>query len=159
VRESGSPNVSEQASKLYTLSGFRTSLDDERIDGLHHILGAVSFRRVGGSTDAVAGVGFDCHREFDETLGSQCSYPPPFADRVVRRKTLTVVYHLTQRKINIKKETSASIHVFSVASFVSLCSLLLQLHLTRENDPVVPFFLMAQRVWEFVQRWAVKGSK
>lgn len=159
VCESGSPNSSEQAPKLYPLSGFRSSVDDERIDGLRHILGAVSFRRVGGSTNVVAGLGFHCHGEFDETLWLRMLLSPAVADHVVRRKTLTVVYHLTQRKINIKKETSASIHVFSVASFVSLCSLLLQLHLTRENDPVVPFFLMAQRVWEFVQRWAVKGSR
>lgn len=65
-------------------------------------------------------------------------------------KTLTMLYHLTQRKINIKKETSASIGVFSLASFTSLCTLLLQLHLTRENDPVVPFFSMLKGVWNYV---------
>ena len=53
-----------------------------------------------------------------------------------------MLYHVTQRKINIRMETSASIGVFSIASFVSLCTLLLQLHLTRENDPVVPLFSM-----------------
>ena len=52
-----------------------------------------------------------------------------------------------QMKINIKKETSASISVFSIAGFVSLCSLLLQLHLTRENDPVVPFFMILRAAW------------
>jgi len=64
--------------------------------------------------------------------------------------TLTVLYHLTQRKINIRKETSASIGIFSIASFISMCSLLLQLHLTRENDPLVPLFVIAEKLWAFV---------
>jgi len=38
--------------------------------------------------------------------------------------TLTGLYHLTQRKINIRKETRLSISVFSIASFVSMVSLL-----------------------------------
>lgn len=63
-------------------------------------------------------------------------------------QTLTVLYHLTQRKINIRKETSASINVFSIASFISMSSLLLQLHLTRDNDPVVPLFMMLRKVWD-----------
>jgi len=61
-----------------------------------------------------------------------------------------MLYHLTQRKINIKKEISASVGVFSIASFISLCTLLFQLHLTRENDPVVPLFSMLRRVWGFL---------
>ena len=65
-------------------------------------------------------------------------------------QTLTMLYHLTQRKINIKKETSASIGVFSIASFISLCTVLLQLHLTRENDPIVPLFSMLKGVWKYV---------
>ena len=65
-------------------------------------------------------------------------------------QTLTVLYHLTQRKINIRKETSASINVFSIASFISMSSLLLQLHLTRDNDPVVPLFMMLRKVWDFL---------
>lgn len=67
-------------------------------------------------------------------------------------KTLTVLYHITHRKINIRKETSASIGVFSIASFLSLCTLLLQLHLTRDNDPAVPFFEMVQSLWHWVHR-------
>ena len=70
-------------------------------------------------------------------------------------QTLTFLYHLTQREINIKKETSASLSVFSIASFISMCSLLLQLHLTRENDPVVPFFVMARTVWEYLLNLAM----
>ncbi|KAI9674988.1 MAG: hypothetical protein M1817_001394 [Caeruleum heppii] len=64
--------------------------------------------------------------------------------------TLTVLYHVTQRKINIKKETSASISVFSIVSSISMCALLVQLHLARENDPVVPLFDWSWRVWTWL---------
>lgn len=60
-----------------------------------------------------------------------------------------MLYHLTHRKINIRKETSASRVVFSIASFLSLCTLLLQLHLTRDNDPTVPLFEMMRQAWEW----------
>ena len=69
-----------------------------------------------------------------------------------------MLYHLTQLKINIKKETSASISIFSIASFISMCSLLLQLHLKRENDPLVPLFVMVQRLRDLFQNWAVNKS-
>ncbi|KLJ07431.1 hypothetical protein EMPG_17096 [Blastomyces silverae] len=62
---------------------------------------------------------------------------------------LSFVYHITQRQINIKKETFATIYVFSIASFLSMCSLLLQLHLTRENEPEVPLFVMGRKILEF----------
>ncbi|KAI4248436.1 MAG: hypothetical protein L6R40_000996 [Gallowayella cf. fulva] len=71
--------------------------------------------------------------------------------------TLTMLYHLTNRKINIRKETSASIGVFSIASFLSLCTLLLQLHLTRDNDPTVPLFVMVRRTWQWVLRMQVQA--
>ncbi|KAG0650573.1 hypothetical protein D0Z07_3204 [Hyphodiscus hymeniophilus] len=63
--------------------------------------------------------------------------------------TLTFLYHLTHPRLAILKETSLSISVFSIASFISMVSLLLQLHLTRENDPPVPLFLFGKRVWEW----------
>ena len=79
-------------------------------------------------------------------------HPKNLIHRQVRElivsQTLTVLYHLAHRSINIKKETSASIGVFSIASFISLCTLLFQLHLTRENDPVVPLFSILQNVWQ-----------
>jgi len=64
--------------------------------------------------------------------------------------TLTVCYHITQRKINIRKETSASIGIFSIASFISMVSLLLQLHLSRANDPPVPLFSLIKQAWEAI---------
>ena len=65
------------------------------------------------------------------------------------RQTLTVLYHVIHRKTNIRKETALSVSVFSIASFITMVSLLLQLHLTRENDPDVPLFMMLQRMWNF----------
>lgn len=62
--------------------------------------------------------------------------------------TLTVLYHLTQRNTNIRRETSASISVFSIASFISMITLLLQLYLNRENDDApIPLVLFAKCLW------------
>lgn len=63
--------------------------------------------------------------------------------------TLTFLYHLTHPRLAILKETSLSISVFSIASFISMASLLLQLHLTRENDPPMPLFMIAKLCWEY----------
>lgn len=54
-------------------------------------------------------------------------------------------------RIAIMKETSLSISVFSIASFISMVSLLLQLHLTRENDPPVPLFVFAKVCWKYLK--------
>jgi len=71
--------------------------------------------------------------------------------------TLTICYHLTQRKINIRRETSASLSVFSIASFISMASLLLQLHLTRANDSPVPFLVLAKQIWLLIWDIAMTG--
>ncbi|KAF5862688.1 hypothetical protein ETB97_011326 [Aspergillus alliaceus] len=65
--------------------------------------------------------------------------------------TLTFLYHATQNRAMIKRETAAALLVVSVASFVSMSSLLLQLHLTRENEPEVPIFVITRKLWD----WAV----
>ena len=49
----------------------------------------------------------------------------------------------------IKRETTASLLVVSAASFISMTSLLLQLHLTRENEPEMPAFVMGKKLWEW----------
>lgn len=72
------------------------------------------------------------------------------------RQTLTMLYHVTHRQINIKRETSASIGVFSIASFISMCSLLLQLHLTRMNDPEVPLFLILKTLWGVMNKMTTR---
>ena len=61
-----------------------------------------------------------------------------------------MLYHVTQRKVDIKRETTASVGIFSVASFVSMCSLLLQLHLARADGPVVPLAVLARRAGNWV---------
>ncbi|KAK3393146.1 N-glycosylation protein-domain-containing protein [Podospora didyma] len=59
--------------------------------------------------------------------------------------TLTVMYHVTQRKINIRKETSMSISVFSIASFISMVALLAQLHSNRSDYPNIPLVTFTRR--------------
>lgn len=71
--------------------------------------------------------------------------------QTVALQTLTILYHLTHPRLAILKETSLSISVFSIASFISMVSLLLQLHLTRENDPPVPLFELAKLGWAYVK--------
>jgi hypothetical protein len=66
-------------------------------------------------------------------------------------QTLTFLYHITHPRLAILKETSLSISVFSIASFISMVSLLLQLHLTRANDPPVPLFMILKQCWEYVK--------
>ncbi|TVY39215.1 hypothetical protein LOCC1_G004091 [Lachnellula occidentalis] len=65
--------------------------------------------------------------------------------------TLTFLYHVTHPRLAILKETSLSISVFSIASFISMVSLLLQLHLSRENDPPIRLFLIARQCWEYIK--------
>ncbi|KAA8645648.1 uncharacterized protein ATNIH1004_007067 [Aspergillus tanneri] len=65
--------------------------------------------------------------------------------------TLTFLYHATQNHAMIKRETAAALLVVSIASFLSMSSLLLQLHLTRENEPEVPAFVITRKLWD----WAV----
>jgi N-glycosylation protein. len=78
-------------------------------------------------------------------------------------QTLTFLYHATQNHATIKRETTASISVLSIASFISMSSLLLQLHLTRENEPEVPAFVIAKKVWEWfcqiLQTYAVRANQ
>ncbi|KAK8102881.1 hypothetical protein PG984_016027 [Apiospora sp. TS-2023a] len=62
--------------------------------------------------------------------------------------TLTACYHVSQRKINIRKETSASISIFSIASFISMASLLTHHHVNRLEYPDVPLFGVLQKAAE-----------
>jgi hypothetical protein len=72
-------------------------------------------------------------------------------NRLTSPKTLTFLYHATQNRTTIKRETAAALLVVSIASIVSMSSLLLQLHLTRENEPEVPAFVITRKLWD----WAV----
>lgn len=59
-------------------------------------------------------------------------------------------------RLAILKETSLSISVFSIASFISMASLLLQLHLSRANDPPVPLFRIVGHCWHYV-KYLIEG--
>lgn len=61
-------------------------------------------------------------------------------------QTLTLVYHIIHRKINIRKEMSTSISVFSMASYVSLLALLIQQHWARTDWLELPFIALACQV-------------
>jgi hypothetical protein len=70
-------------------------------------------------------------------------------------KILTILYHLTHPRLAIRKETKFSISVFGIASFITMVTLLLQLYLTRVDDPPVPLFLIAKKMWELLKLGAV----
>ncbi|KAJ4392674.1 hypothetical protein N0V85_006897 [Neurospora sp. IMI 360204] len=69
---------------------------------------------------------------------------------------LTLLYHITQRKINIRKETSMSIRAFSVASFISMVALLAQVHSNRTDYPQIPLWTFVTKVWQEFVKVALK---
>ncbi|KAI5917533.1 N-glycosylation protein-domain-containing protein [Camillea tinctor] len=69
---------------------------------------------------------------------------------------LTTCYHFTQRKIKIRKETFASISVFSFASFISMVALLLHSHSTRPDFIHAPLVDWAKRAGEVAGRIVVQ---
>lgn len=75
---------------------------------------------------------------------------------IIISTTLTVLYHITQRKINIRKETSMSISVFSIASFVSMVALLAQLHSNRSDYPDIPLLNLVRKVFHEAGRLAIR---
>jgi hypothetical protein len=71
---------------------------------------------------------------------------------------LTTCYHYTQRKIRIRKETFASMSVFSIASFISMVALLLHSNVIVRDFPAeqVPLVDIARRAAEIAGRIVVK---
>ncbi|KAJ4386638.1 hypothetical protein N0V93_009536 [Gnomoniopsis smithogilvyi] len=65
---------------------------------------------------------------------------------IIITSTLTMVYHITYRKINIRKETSTSISVFSMASYLSMVALLIQQHWDRSDWFDLPFVALGFRL-------------
>ncbi|PHH64572.1 hypothetical protein CDD82_1754 [Ophiocordyceps australis] len=61
--------------------------------------------------------------------------------------TLTVCYHITHQKINIRKETSTSINVFSIASYITMVTLLIHMHSTLADYPTMPIVARARLLW------------
>ncbi|PKS09360.1 hypothetical protein jhhlp_003974 [Lomentospora prolificans] len=61
---------------------------------------------------------------------------------------LTILYHITHQQITIRKETSTSINVFSIASFLSMVALLSLLYTQQHHPdfPEIPLLAMARRL-------------
>jgi hypothetical protein len=72
-------------------------------------------------------------------------------------QTLTGMYHATQRKINIRKETRLSTSVFSIASFISMVALVAQLNFNRPDYPDPPLFVLAKKAGLEVLRLASRA--
>ncbi|KAK5654431.1 hypothetical protein OQA88_7341 [Cercophora sp. LCS_1] len=67
---------------------------------------------------------------------------------------LTLMYHVTQSKVSIRKETRMSISVFSLASFISMAALLAQLHSNRSDYQDIPLVAAARQAWQEALRVA-----
>ncbi|CEJ91377.1 hypothetical protein VHEMI07095 [[Torrubiella] hemipterigena] len=74
--------------------------------------------------------------------------------------TLTVCYHITHQKINIRKETSTSINVFSIASYISMVTLLIRMLIYQPDYPTIPLIARVRWIWQEGMGIAlrVKGS-
>ena len=69
------------------------------------------------------------------------------ADFQVDTKTLTVCYHIAHGKINIRKETSTSVNVFSIASYISMVTLLAHMHSFQADYPSIPLIGRLRALW------------
>ncbi len=73
---------------------------------------------------------------------------------------LTACYQVTQRKINIRKETRLSVSVFSFSSFLSLVALLAQSHATRPRSgdlaEEIPLVALSRRAGDLAVRLVVR---
>lgn len=69
-------------------------------------------------------------------------------------------YHLVHQKINIRKETSTSINVFSIASYLSMVTLLVHMHKYQPGYPKMPLISGLERVWHHAYRigYQIKDS-
>ncbi|KAL3954937.1 hypothetical protein ACCO45_010500 [Purpureocillium lilacinum] len=74
--------------------------------------------------------------------------------------TLTVCYHITHQKINIRKETSTSVNVFSIASYITMVTLLVHMHSNLVDYPTMPFVARGRQLLNDGRgMWArVKGA-
>ncbi|KAJ4175994.1 hypothetical protein NW755_014657 [Fusarium falciforme] len=74
--------------------------------------------------------------------------------------SLTVMYHITHQKMNIRKQTPTSIDVSSMASFLSMVTLLAHMHLHSLDYPQIPLISSGRRAWDEVLRVVaqVRGS-
>lgn len=76
--------------------------------------------------------------------------------------TLTVLYHVSQRRVNIKRESGRSVGLLGFAGFVSMGVLLGQLHATRVEEgrtEEVPALRGMRWAWKWVGRWWGDGRE
>ncbi|KAI0870224.1 N-glycosylation protein-domain-containing protein [Hypoxylon argillaceum] len=70
---------------------------------------------------------------------------------------LTACYHYTQRKVPIRKETFASMSVFSIASFISMIALLLDINTARSfPETQIPLVSITKTAARIAGRLVVK---
>ncbi|KAL7967214.1 N-glycosylation domain-containing protein [Trichoderma sp. SZMC 28014] len=62
--------------------------------------------------------------------------------------TLTICYHVTHQKINIRKETSTSVNVFSIASYITMVVLLAHMQTYQSDYPIMPVVSKSNHLWE-----------
>ncbi|KAJ6781298.1 hypothetical protein PWT90_07984 [Aphanocladium album] len=62
--------------------------------------------------------------------------------------TLTVCYHISHQRINIRKETSTSVNVFSIASYLSMVALLAHMVAFQPDYPTMPVVVRGKRLWD-----------
>lgn len=115
-------------------------------------MGVIPDWSIRGSESLLAGLDHHCYCKRLLTCSSLLAIPS-----LTARQTLTVMYHILQRKINIRKETSMSISVFSIASFISMVAMLAQLHFHMADFPHVPLFVLAKKAWEEGSRIIVRA--
>lgn len=63
-------------------------------------------------------------------------------------QTLTICYHVTHQKINIRKETSTSVNVFSIASYITMVVLLAHMQTYQSDYPIMPVVSKGNHLWE-----------
>ncbi|KAL6698466.1 N-glycosylation domain-containing protein [Trichoderma pleuroticola] len=62
--------------------------------------------------------------------------------------SLTICYHVTHSKINIRKETITSVNVFSIASYVTMVVLLAHMQWYKPDYPTMPIVSKGSRLWQ-----------
>ncbi|KAL7818685.1 N-glycosylation domain-containing protein [Trichoderma aethiopicum] len=62
--------------------------------------------------------------------------------------SLTICYHVTHQKINIRKETITSVNVFSIASYLTMIVLLAHMQLYQPDYPTMPIVTTINRLWQ-----------
>ncbi|OCL11888.1 hypothetical protein AOQ84DRAFT_286307, partial [Glonium stellatum] len=93
--------------------------------------------------------------QFVNLCGAKASPPRLFVAWICIASTLTILYHITHRRTNIKRETSTAVRVFSPLTYLSLCLILFQLHYPVWADQVegnalaVPLFVKLKAVGEW----------